>query len=180
MRKFLIVLLLIIAMVAMGSYIFYKVYFPGVVAEAIASAETPGYLPKFLQKKIKAVSTPVNAGAEDVIKQIHLSQISIDKILAMIDNTTEKQAYLFLDELNQSELKNTDQVFDIAKKHFPADFDVEILRKPFNENVNLKMIEKGISFANNNRKLKDIDIETAKAIAKKILLEKEKELLMKQ
>lgn len=176
MRKLITSVLIITAIFAIGSYVFYKFYFPGVVAAAIASEETPAYLPKFLQKKIEAVSTPVNAGAKDVVKQIHQSGIPIDKILAMIDNTTEEQAYLFLDELNESTLESTDQVFDIAKKHFPADFNIEILRKPFSQNVNLKMVEKGISFANNNRKLKDIDIEAAKAIAKKILLEKEKEL----
>lgn len=176
MRKLIISVFIVVAILAAGFYVFYKFYFPAVVAAAIASEETPAYLPKFLQKKIEAVSTPVNAGAEDVVKQIHQSGIPIDKILAMIDNTTEEQAYLFLDELNESALESTDQVFDIAKKHFPADFNIEVLRKPFNQNVNLKMIEKGVSFANNNRKLKDINIETAKAIAKKILLEKESAL----
>lgn len=176
MKKLLAAVFFVLVIAGAGFYVFYKFYFPGVVAAAIASEEVPAYLPEFLQKKIEAVSTPVNKGAEDVVEQIHQAEIPMDKILALIDHTTEQQAYLFLDELNQSTLESTDQVFNIAKKHFPADFDIEVLRGPFNENVNLKMIEKGISFANNNRKLKDIDIATAKAIAKKVLLEKEKEL----
>jgi len=172
-------LITFLAIASVGAYIFYRFYLPDFVADAMTKDDVPDYLPKRVQKKIAALKAPVNAGAEEVVKEIHKANIPMDKVLAMIDNTTEDQAYTMLDELNHTKPNTTDQVFDIAKKYFPADFDIEVLRKPFNQNVNIKMIKKGIQYGNTNRKRKNIDIEVAKEIAKKILIEKEKEFSLK-
>jgi hypothetical protein len=64
----------------------------------------------------------------------------------------------------------------VAKKHFSSDFDMEVFREPFNRYFEMKQIKKAISYANFNRKTNDVDIVTAKAILKQIILEKEKEV----
>ena len=168
-------LITILTVAAAGAYVFYKFYMPDLVVDVMTTDDVPDYLPKRIQKRIASLKAPVNRGAEELVREIHKANIPMDKVLTMIDNTTEHEAYTMLDELNLTKPKTTDQVFDIAKKHFQADFDIEVLRKPFNESVNIKMIKKGMQYGNNNRKRKDIDIEMAKAIAKKILIEKEKE-----
>lgn len=179
MKKFIIIIVALLITGGIASVVIYKYYMPDVVADAIVAEEVPDYLPKPVQNKIKALRSPVNAGAEDVINKIHQADIPMDKILSMIDNATEDQLDNLIRELNQTSLKNTDQVFDIAKKHFSADFDMEVLRQPFNRNVNMKMIQKGIQLGNVNGKSNAINFETAKAVAKKILIEKEKELRAK-
>lgn len=181
MKKLIVVISILLVAAAIAGFVVFKYYIPDVVAEAIVAEKTPDYLPKKVQNKIKALRSPVNAGAEDVVKKIHQANIPMDKILVMIDNTTEDQLDNLIKELNQTPLKNTDQVFDIAKKHFSAGFDLEVLRQPFNKNVNLKMIQKGIQYSNANTESEsnNLNLQTAKAIAKKILIEKEKELQAK-
>lgn len=179
MKKIIVVIVALLIVGSIAAYFTYKHYMPNVVAEAIISEDVPDYLPKRVQNKIKSLRSPVNTGAEDVVKKIHQSEIPLKKILEMIDNTHEDQIDNLLQDLNLTPLKSTDQVFDIAKKHLTADFDIEVLRQPFNKNVNLKMIQKGIQYSNTSSKANNINIETAKAIVKKILIEKEKELSAK-
>jgi hypothetical protein len=175
MKKFIIILFATILIGGIAAFVLYKYYLPEVIADAVVADDLPDYLPKPVKTRIEKIREPVNAGAEDVVKEIHDSDIAIEKILEMIDRTTEDMSNEILDELNRSKITTTDQAFDIIKKHVKADFDLEVLRKPFNENVDVKMIRKAIGYGNINRKSKDIDLETAKVIAKRILIEKEKQ-----
>ncbi len=113
--------------------------------------------------------------AEAVLKLAHDENISIDDIIQAIDDAEEKQAYAFLEELNRTEITDQDQIFTMGKKYFPAKFDVEVFRAPFNEKISVKQIKRGIELANQYKDQEEIDAETAKSIMKKILLQKEEE-----
>lgn len=175
MKKLFIVIVVLAALAFAGGYYWYKNHFPDMVAEAMVANELPPYVPKYIQVKIEEFRKPVNAGTEKMIVEMHRQDIPLEKVMETIDNTSEEQTYAFLDELSNTDLTSTDQVFEIGKKYFPADYNVEAFRKPFNENVDLGTIRKGLRYANTNRRTNDISIPTLKAIAKKILLEKEKE-----
>jgi hypothetical protein len=175
MRKFLLLVVLLVALVAAGAFIIYKYYLTDFIANAIVTESVPAYIPKRMQSKIEAISAPLNKGTEAMLDNMHHSEISIEQVVKVVENTSEQQAYSMLDELNDSKPTSTDEVFDIAKKHVSADFDVEVFRKPFNDHVTMKQVKQAMNYANLNRKTNDVDIMTAKAIIKKILLQKEKE-----
>jgi hypothetical protein len=174
MKKFLIISLILVTLLGLTGYGLYHFYFSYMVAEAITTESLPIYIPKGIQRKLDEMRKPVNKGAEEIVVKMHEGDIPVEKIIKAIDETTEEQAYAMLDELNKTPIKNANQVFDIGKKHFPVDFDAEILRKPFTDHIDMKLIRRAIRYGNINKRTKDIDIETAKAIAKKIFLEKEK------
>lgn len=175
MKKFLIWVLALFIVFAVAGIIFYKVYLPGLVAEAIAEDQTPGYVPRFVEVRMKKYKAPLNKGAGDVIREIHESNVSLEQVLQAIDRTEPEQVHAALDELGNSNPKTTDEVFDIASKYVNADFNVEILRKPFNENVNMSMVKRAMGYAEGYRNDDTIDPEMAKAVAKKLLIQKEKE-----
>jgi hypothetical protein len=78
--------------------------------------------------------------------------------------------------LKQSKPNTTNAVFDLAKKHMAPDFDIEIFRKPFNDNVTIRQVNQLIRYVSTNRRSKNLDIKTTKVIFKKLLLQKEAEL----
>jgi hypothetical protein len=174
MKTFLIILLSLLVIIGLGGFIFYKFYLPDLVAEAIIHDETPPYVPEHVKAKIEKLKVPINQASEDLIQEIHKSNITLEEVIKAIDETQETQVYSAVDELNDVKAKNTNEVFDIAKKHLHADFDLEVLREPFNKNVNMKMINKAMNYLNSTRN-EGLDPETMKAIAKKVLIEKEKE-----
>jgi hypothetical protein len=164
-----------ILLLACAGYLAYQLYLPVMVAKSFSSRTSP-LLPKELQVKIEKVRKPVNEGAELIVKSVHQSEdVTMDDLLNAIDNVTEEQALAFLDELTKTQITSTDQVFSMTKKHFPVDFNVEIFRKPFSEKASVPLIRKCIKYANIYKRREEMDAETAKSIAKRILLQKEEE-----
>lgn len=174
MKRFFLVIIVLGVLAWAGAYVFYRYYFPNMMARAIVSKETPQYIPRRLMNKVDELRAPVNKGADEIVLEMKKNNIALEDVVQVIDNTSEANAREFLADLNASKPKTPNEVFDIAKKHIHADFDVEILRKPFVENVNMKAIRRAMSYANTNQRTKDLDIETGRAIAKQILIEKYK------
>ena len=125
MRK-IIVSILVISLVAAGGYLLYRYLMPKIIARAMVSESLPGYIPKRLQAKIEKIRKPLNKGTEAMLQTMHASNIPVDQLLHAVENITEEQAYAFLDELNETEPTTTDDVFNVAKKHFSTDFDLEV------------------------------------------------------
>ncbi len=175
MKKVLIWVIGLFVVFAAAGFIFYRFYLPGLVAEAIVKDETPAYVPKFVELRMKKYKAPLNKSAGDVIREIHESNVSLEQVLEAIDRTPPRQIYAALDELDNSKPKTTDEVFNIASKYVAADFDIEILRQPFKENVDMSMVKRAMGYAEGHRNDDTIDPEMAKAVAKKLLIQKEKE-----
>ena len=174
--KKIILVIVILATITLIGYVLYKQYAPTIIANELLRETEPAFLPKKISEKIKKVKTQTNQLSKDVIKDIHASNITLDQLLKAIDEVTENKANLLLDDLNRlGEIKSSDQVFDLAKKHFPVDFDVELLREPFRKKADVHVLQKAIQKANEYRNNNLIDFETAKAIVKRVLTEKEKE-----
>lgn len=172
LRMYLVAFVLVVA----AMYLAYQMYFPVMVANSF-STETSSLLPEDMKRKIEKVRVPVNDGAALIVAKVHQSDnVTIDDLLRAIDNATEEQALALLDELNRRDtLLSADEIFTLTKKYFPVDFDVEIFRAPFREKVSPALIKKCIKYANIYRRRNELDAETAKSIAKRILLQKEDE-----
>lgn len=174
MRR-LVAILLIVGLIGVAGYYAYRSLVPSLVADALVSESVPAYIPKRLQHKVEEIRKPVNRGTEAMLQEMHAHDIPLEDVMDAVDGLTEERAYAFLDKLNTAKPQTTDEVFEMAKEHFKVDFEIEVFRKSFNEHFEMNQIEDAIAFANMNRKSNDVNFNTAKAILKKILLEKEAE-----
>ncbi len=157
-------------------YFIYKIYIPTAIAKAITSKhELPAYIPQKIKTQVSKIKTPVNEGATTIVKTMHQSKITLEQILEAIDNVREDEANAMLDSLNSTEIRHANQVFNMAKRQFPVDFDVEVFRAPYNKNVNMKVINTCLAHINRHVKNQEIDFESARLIVKTILIQKEKE-----
>lgn len=173
MKRILLVLGIIVLLCLAGMFA-YKVCLPKMIADGITD-EASYLMPNDIKEKLEAIREPVNEGALTVVETAHKSGVTMEQIMRAIDNAKESQLDAMLLELKDTQIESTDQVFSIAKKHFPVDFDVEIFRKPFNDRVELITLKRAIRQAVAYLENEDIDEQTAKAIAKRILLQKEDE-----
>jgi hypothetical protein len=160
-----------------SAFVFYKLYFPGLVAEVVTGNKIPPYIPKRMQNKIEAIRVPLNNGTSEFVKKIHKADIPMEKVIDVIDVIKEEDANALLHELNQTKPQTTNEVFNIMKKHLPENLDVEVFRKPFNEHFTMNTIRQAIAYGNTNKRAKTLDFETTKAIVKQIVEEKEKAFL---
>lgn len=162
-------------MLVVSGAIVYKFFLPGIIAEAVATEQLPAFIPQRIRTKIGKVNKPLNENAREIIATIHKSGITFDQIVKAIDDAKEEQAYALLDELNRTNITNIDQLFDMGKRHFPVDFDVEVFREAYRKKATIPLIEKAIRYANKYKDEKLMDAQTAKETAKKILRTKEVE-----
>jgi len=176
LKKIVIILLIVFASIALISYAIYKQYAPAIIANELLKETEPPFLPKKIREKIKEIKVQTNKLSTDVITDIHKSNITLDQILKAFDEVTEDEAHLLLDEINGlGQLNSPDQVFDLTKKRFPVDFDVEPLREPFRKKADVRLLKKALLKANQYRDNDLIDFESAKSVVRRILIEKEKE-----
>lgn len=176
LKKAALILILVVLTLSLIGFILYKQYAPDIIANELLKETEPVFLPKKVNEKIKKIKVQTNQLSSDIIKDIHKSDITLDQLLHALDGVTEPKANALLDDINKlGKLNNPDQVFDLVKKQFPVDFDVEPLRAPFREKADVQVLQKVVQKANEYRDNKLIDFESAKAIVKRILIEKEKE-----
>jgi hypothetical protein len=176
MKRFLFFLIITCLILWAGGYFLYRFYLPDLIAKALVADATPTYIPKRLMNRVDELRAPVNKGVDEIIIEMKRNNIPLEDVLELVDQADEEEANLFLEELNAANPQNPDEVFNIAKKHLSADFDVEVFREPFVRNVNMQSIRKAMRYAAVNQRTKDLDIETGRAIAKQILIEKYKTL----
>lgn len=179
MKKALIVLLLILIIGCTGFYFIYRSYMPELVVESIVSGKVPSYFPEKVQNRFKKIREPLNTGTTEVIKTLREERIPLEKVTTAIDNTTEAQVNAMIDELSVANPQTKDEFFTIAKKHLPADFNIEIFRESFNEHADVKTLRKVVRSAKRSKDKKAVDFETGKEILKQLLIEKEKQLHVK-
>jgi len=170
----------VLAIVIFGGYIGYKkIILPRYLAKLILDEkDAPSIIPNRYAKRLVKARKRINAGVDSTLVVIHRNNITMDQLLKAIDDVKDEDVYWCLDELNSIRITNSDQVFDIGKKYFKPDFDVELFRPDFRRYVTLPMIKKGLKYANKQRDDPEMDSETAKTIAKQILIEKEKKYAM--
>jgi hypothetical protein len=175
MKKLAVGLVVFLMLMMCGAFIFYRYYLPDMVADALTGEEMPTYVPNYVKVKIGKFKEPLNKGTEDVIREIHQSDISLEQVIKAIDQTERSQIDGALEELKRTNAITVDGAFDIFKKYFPADFDVEALRQPFHKNVTISIIKKAKRYADSFDPDEPMDAEIAKAVVKKMLYDKEKE-----
>lgn len=175
MRRIGKILLFAVCFLIIAGVVTYYFFLPALIAKTVASEQLPAFIPQRIKTKIEKVNKPLNEGARTVISTIHSSGITFDQIIRAIDEAKEEQAYAMLDELNKTKITNVDQLFDIGKKYFLVDFDVEVFREAYRKKATLPLIEKAIAYANKYKNEKLMDAKTAKETAKRILRDKEEE-----
>ncbi len=176
MKKRVIITLVVLLLVFAGGYYIYKSLVPSTIAEAIVSGNVPDFVPERYQRKLEDVRVPFNKGAEALLRTMHDARIPLDDILAAIDALTKEQIYAFLDEVHDRRPGSSDKVFDLMKKHFPTKFDPEVFRKPFNDHFPYDKFNGAVVYGKLNRNVRDLEIGTVKAVMKKVVIEKNKEI----
>lgn len=175
MRKLIIGILVALSILCLGAFLFYKVYLPSAIAHIITDAETPSYLPSFAEENLAKYKEPINKGASELVQALHDRNIPVEEVIRALDETTEAEIQAALDELKASDIKTTDQAFDIIASHVKTDLDIERLREPFKQHVNIQTIQRVLN-DNDFKQYQDLlNASTIKEVVKEVLIQKEAE-----
>jgi hypothetical protein len=180
MKKLVLSLLSISILIGI-TYIIYRMYVPQLIAKSVVSDDVPDFLPPKVKRRIERIKKPLNNGAATVITTLHNSNIPLEKVLKAIDNTEEEKIIAMVNHLSTSKITSADQAFTIAKSYIQADFDMEVFREPFTQQVDVTVLRQALKQARSTEPhAAQPDVATVKLILKQLLVEKEKEFQRNQ
>ncbi|MCG8384351.1 MAG: hypothetical protein MJA30_02320 [Cytophagales bacterium] len=175
MKKVVIILLVAGVVVGTGAYLAYRYYLPKMVAKTIVSEEVaPSILPAKVQESIQEVKAAVDAAeAEDIPAQLTEVGLTFDDIIHMVEVAEADQVFSTIEELQNTELHDLDQVFDIGLKHIKIEgYDLSVFREPFKEKATMKRVHKALRKIEENDLLVSVSVPVARETVKQILIEK--------
>jgi hypothetical protein len=176
LKKILVALFVILTIIALTTFYFYKFYLPELVANVVTGQQsTPDFIPEATRKKIEEIKTPVNKGAESFVREIHKAEVPFNQVILTVEGLSEDQASSLVDQVRNLKAQNPDELFDIIKVNVNPDYDIEPLRKSFNQKVNAKTIKTSIAYYEYYRNEKLYDFETVKSILINVLRQKEED-----
>ncbi len=179
-KKLVLILAIILCLIAVTGWYYYKVAFPKMVAEAVVNKKYPRLMPEKYREGLASVGDTLDTRIQHLIEISESKGISLDELITGIDQIQEDQVRNAVNEVLSTKITNVEQVFDIGIKHIKVQaFDPEELRGPFLENVNLQHIKKGIRYIKTHRILEEMDPDTVRKIARQILIEKRKKIVDK-
>jgi hypothetical protein len=181
MNKFIAGFLLLLALLGTCAFIAYQYYLPKLVAQALVEeGSSSSYIPQSVQERIDRYREPINNGADKVVRQMHHSGIPLSTVLREIDNVDAQDIQLAVDEITQSNPKNTNEVFNILKRNINTNLDIEPLRHSFNANVNMKMVHNAIAGHEQMNLSDEVSLQLFKNVTREILIRKEQLYLQNQ
>ena len=176
MKKIVIILLVIALVTGIGAFLAYRYYVPKMVAQAIVSEEAvvPSILPVRVQESIEEVKAAVDSVAvEDIPEQLEELGLTFDDIIHMVEVAEADQVFRTIEELQNTELHDLDQVFDIGLKHMKIEgYDLSIFREAFKEKASMKRVHKALRKIEENDLLVSVSVPVARETVKQILIEK--------
>ncbi len=168
------VLTLLLVLATLGCFIFYRFYMPKMVATTIISDEPPpSILPEKVKKTIVKARVELDKQMEDVPVKLEQLGLTFNDVIYIVEVADADQIEAAIEELQSTELKSVDEVFDIGLKHVKVDgYDLSIFREVFKEKATLDKIRKGLHKIRDNELMIDISIPVTCETVKQILIER--------
>jgi hypothetical protein len=151
-----------------------RYFIPKIVVNTLTKNDSTSLiLPKTVKRKINNAKKKVVPLTDSLIYVAHRQGITIDGILREIDKLEESQVNSFHDMLKLKNVQSADELFDLAKSSFQPEFDVEPFRKIYKANFTMAKYNELMEKVNKMRENPIYDFETAKLIAKQLVLDRE-------
>lgn len=181
MKKIVWVSLGIAGVLAVSCAIVYYYVLPGYAASLILKEEIPGYIPKQYSAKIEEIKKPIAKYSEDVFKIADSLDMSLEFILKVIDNTDSKEIMDVYYALENKEITNTEEVYDlIMDKVTFTGFDPGHFKNAFIKFATPGRINRLLRYAEEHEFATSVGPDVSKKIAKQLAIkhyaQREKEI----
>jgi hypothetical protein len=178
--KKLLVFILAVALLGFTSYAGYRFYLPSMIAATLTSEQPSRLIPADMQGKVKSLKLKIDREIADLPVLLKETRLTVDDLLIMIDRANPDQFAQAIEEMKNTRLTSTDQIFDICMKHIKINgYDLEVFRGPFVQNSSVGNIREAVAKIEQNEFITSMGIPVLKQTAKQILISSKEEILEK-
>ncbi len=177
-KKAIIISASIIAVAVIGAVLLYQYMLPKLIVRAITSENPPSaILPAKVQNKVQIIKDNVNERMDQIAIVLDTSELEFDDVLDLVDKVDADEVIMTIEELQRTEIVDSEQVFDIAVKNINFHgFDVEQFRAAFIKHARVKRILGILRRIKEEDLLNAISVPVARRTAKMLLQDKREEI----
>jgi len=170
-KKVILITTAIVSLVLGASLYVQRIMLPGMIAKSLRSEEEESILiPEGLKPTILKTRKELNRQMDSIPSLMNSLNLTFDDLIYIAETLDANQVLQSINELNRTDLKNTNQAFDIVKKNIVIEgFDLETFRPAFNKKVNLKKIKNALRKINDNNLTTTVSIPIARETVKQVL-----------
>lgn len=178
--KKLLIFILAIALLGFAGFAGYRVYLPNMIATTLTSEEPSRLIPDGMLEKVKDLRVKIDREVDDLPVLLIETRLTVDDLLIMIDRANPDQFEKAIEEIRNTSVTSTDQIYDICMKHIKIDgYDLEVFRGPFVQNTSVRNIQEAIGKLEQNEFITSMGIPVLKQTAKQILISSKEEIMDK-
>jgi hypothetical protein len=168
---------LFIALLGLLVYAGYRYYLPSMIAKTLTSEEPSALVPDSMQEKVENLKVKINQEVEELPALLKETHLTVDDLTNMIDRADPAQFFRAIEELKNTPLTSTDQIFDICMKHIRIPgYDLEVFRGPFVRNSSVGNIREAIAKIDRDDFMTSVSVPVLKQTAKQVLAEYKEEI----
>ena len=178
LMKKLLKFLIVVALLGLIAYAGYRYYLPSMIAKTLTSEEPSSLVPEAMQEKVEKLRSKIDREVVELPALLKETRLTVDDLEIIIDRANPDQFFRAIEELKNTTLTSTDQIFDISMKHIRIDgYDLEVFRAPFVRNSSVGNIQEAIAKIDRDDFLTRISIPVLKDTAKQVLVSNKEEIM---
>jgi len=177
--KKLVKIVLVIVLLGLAANLGYRHYLPSMIATTLTSDEPPSRLiPAAMQDQVIKLRSKINREIEELPALLKETRLGIEDLEIMIDRANPDDFFRAIQEIKNTTITSTDQVFDILMKHIKIEgYDLEVFRAPFVRNTSVDNIQESIVRIEQNEFVTSMSVPVLKQTVKQILASNKQKIL---
>lgn len=172
-KKISILLAGFLVVACLACFIFYRFFLHSFIANAIQTdPENSAFIPDRIKPKVVKARAKLNEEINGIPLILDSLDLDFDDLLFIVETINSDEVLNALDELSKTDLKTTDQAFNILKKNIHvAGYNLEIFRGTFRKKVTLDKIKRGLKTIADNQLTTSMSVPVARRTVIQILLD---------
>jgi len=173
-----VVTLVIVCLGLAAFFYFQRKIVPNLIAKSLRTNSEESYLiPGRLKPTIAKARIELNKQMDSIPKLLNSLHLTFDELIYITETLDANQVIQSINELSKTELRDTDQVFNILKKNITIEgYDLELFRNAFKEKVTLDKVERALKKINDNQLTTTVSIPVARETVKQVLFDNREKL----
>ena len=109
--KKLLKFLIVVALLGLIAYAGYRYYLPSMIAKTLTSEEPSSLVPEAMQEKVEKLRSKIDREVVELPALLKETRLTVDDLEIIIDRANPDQFFRAIEELKNTTLTSTDQIF---------------------------------------------------------------------
>jgi hypothetical protein len=175
MKKILIWLLVIVIVFGIGTFAFYELYLPTLIAKSLSEDKpVSDLIPENQRAQIEQLKKPLNKNVANIIAKIHKSNIPVEMLVSAVENVSQQDVDNLAEEIQNNPTITPNDLNVLIQQRFAPGIDLASLEQ-ITSGIKPQDLQRAVKKYQSYREKQPFDFKLAKSVIIKMIEEKEQQ-----